>query len=292
MAAPRPQHGRMAARLAGAWLLIGWAWGPSPGAGAGEATLEELPAPAAAKRSKTVPLLLVPAKPAGRATRMPETTGAEASSRKSGESNASFAGRMDELLNAAQEQRRNRLELLQGQIRVLDRLLNPEPGHGDGTDSVPPALRPSTRPKTRPPQLGASSPRTTPEGPRKSPSVTSQGPPRPEAIDPLSLADNLFGADDVPAALKIYQGLTPAKFSPGHRQWIRYQIASCHRRLGDVGTAEQEYRELAGTKTDDRIAAQARWWLDAIQKRKRLESGLKAAGEALNSSSETTRKGE
>jgi TolA-binding protein len=219
---------------------------------------------------------------------MPETTGAEASSRRSEGSDAAFAQRMDELLNAAQEQRRKRLELLQGQIHVLDKLLNPEPGHGDGADS---ASRPPGRAKTHQSQLGALSPRTTPEGSPKSPAVTSGGPPRPEVIEPLALADNLFGADDVAAALKIYQGLTPAKFGAGDRQWIRYQIASCHRRLGDVGTAEQEYRELAGTKPDDRIAAFARWWLDAIQKRKRLEGGLKAAAEALNSPGETTRKG-
>jgi hypothetical protein len=100
-------------------------------------------------------------------------------------------------------------------------------------------------------------------------------------MDRISLADNLFGAAEIPLALEIYRGLQNEHLGAADVRWVNYQIASCQRRTGSVSSAEQIYREVASARDDDLASVNARWWLDAIGRRKRLQSGLEGLDQAI-----------
>jgi len=99
--------------------------------------------------------------------------------------------------------------------------------------------------------------------------------------DRLALANNLFGAGDIELALELYDGLQKQVLGNAEKRWVRYQIATCHRRLGSMATAEQIYRELTSETGDDLISAHARWWLDAMGYRKRLAEGVEGLDQSI-----------
>jgi hypothetical protein len=94
---------------------------------------------------------------------------------------------------------------------------------------------------------------------------------RDEPVDRVSLADNLFGSGETELALRVYSEIGSVAVSVSDRLWVRYQLACCHRRLGNSSEAESTYREIANSPDAPALAASARWWLDTIQRRKRLE---------------------
>jgi len=103
------------------------------------------------------------------------------------------------------------------------------------------------------------------------------------------LADNLFGAGDIALALEIYRGLQSENLDAAEVRWVNYQVASCQRRIGNVSTAEQTYREVASASDDDLASANARWWLDSIGRRKRLQNGLVGLDQAIRTMESETR---
>jgi len=160
------------------------------------------------------------------------------------------------------------------------------------------AERPQVSP-TEPPVLPSHNPGETTEPPQDPSSGVSQAPaPARDAeeapmstrddttnaarpADRLSLADNLFGAGEVGLALDIYEALKDEDLDAAEVTWVKYQIASCHRRIGSLSSAEQVYREVASADDDDPASSNARWWLDAIGRRKRLENGAKGLDEGI-----------
>ena len=89
------------------------------------------------------------------------------------------------------------------------------------------------------------------------------------AVDRLSLANNLFAVGNMELAAQIYTELLNAGADPYDKVWIQYQLASCHRRLGDAKQAEKLYRMVAGSKDGPYWAARARWWLANLKKSSR-----------------------
>lgn len=163
----------------------------------------------------------------------------------------------------------------------------------------------STSPSTSQPRTTPSSPKqlTGPEPPTAAPPLSAAPTPSPEQdatsdnlpslepttqapsdnlfppaetsiVDAISLADNLFAAGDTEGALGKYQALTKELLPVSHKRWVIYQVACCHRRLGNIPAAEVIYRELAAVADKTTVPTQARWWLDAIQRRKQAEERL------------------
>ena len=102
-----------------------------------------------------------------------------------------------------------------------------------------------------------------------------------EPVDRIALADNLFGMADIQTALRIYGEIEQTSLSVSDRLWVRYQSASCYRRLGATSKAQSLYREIANSTDAPDLAATARWWLNAIQRRTRLELRHRSVQEQL-----------
>lgn len=102
-------------------------------------------------------------------------------------------------------------------------------------------------------------------------------------INRLALADSLFATGQAELALQAYGSIQLTKLSAVDRYWIEYQIANCHRRLGNTAEAEQRYRALAGLVDGGWCATHARWWLDAISTRTKLQQELTQIRQTLHS---------
>jgi hypothetical protein len=101
------------------------------------------------------------------------------------------------------------------------------------------------------------------------------------SIDRMALADSLFGNGQSDLALQAYSSIELLKQPVADRYWIEYQIANCHRRLGNLAEAEQRYRRLAGLVDAGWCAVHARWWLDALSTRAALQHDLDAIRTSL-----------
>lgn len=95
-------------------------------------------------------------------------------------------------------------------------------------------------------------------------------------INRLALGDSLFASGQSELALQAYKNIETTRLPATDRHWIAYQIANCHRRLGDIPEAERRYRRLAGAVDGGWCAAHARWWLDALATRTALQRDLSA----------------
>lgn len=93
-------------------------------------------------------------------------------------------------------------------------------------------------------------------------------------VNRLALGDSLFASGQTDLALQAYDSIEQRRLPAADRHWIQYQIANCHRRLGDTAEAEKRYRKLAGLIDGGWYAEHARWWLDAISTRTALEREL------------------
>lgn len=118
-------------------------------------------------------------------------------------------------------------------------------------DSVPPEDEDSQRT-----QVLSQEP-TYPDSPRD---ITA------EPIDRTALADNLFASGKFELAMKIYRDLVVVNPKTADDVWHHYQLACCYRHLGSIQEAEKHYRIVAGSKEDEHLAENARWWLDWLQK--------------------------
>jgi TolA-binding protein len=187
-----------------------------------------------------------------------------------------FAQRLDEVLRKWDAQRQQRLDALRAQIEILDRVLQRRTGSGVSKDAAPSGEPPHG---THPPAESPAHPSSPPGAPHppatpKQPSLPAEQALGGDPVDPQALADSLFGAGEIQMALEAYGGLSLDTLTDADRRWIRYQLAACHRQLGQTGKAEQVYREVLAENNQDPLAAQARWWLDTIERRKRLQSSL------------------
>jgi tetratricopeptide (TPR) repeat protein len=90
-------------------------------------------------------------------------------------------------------------------------------------------------------------------------------------VDLFSLANNLYATGEISLALQIYQRLLATNLRDTDRVWVTYQIANCHRHLGNGSEAERAYRQIAGEKSVPSWSATARWWLDANNRTRQLQ---------------------
>ncbi|MFO1093774.1 MAG: hypothetical protein U0992_10755 [Planctomycetaceae bacterium] len=101
------------------------------------------------------------------------------------------------------------------------------------------------------------------------------------SINRLSLGDSLFATGQTELALQAYDAIDAVKLPTTERYWVQYQLANCHRRLGNIPEAEQRYRRLAELVDGGWCAAHARWWLDALETRTEMQRDLNAIRETL-----------
>ena len=107
-----------------------------------------------------------------------------------------------------------------------------------------------------------------------------------QPVDRLGLANNLYGTGEYNLALQIYERIDSGPLSTSDREWILYQVANCHRRLGHTAEAERSFRVVTASQQEGWCNENARWWLETTHKltqlRKRVEQvqqGLQNLGE-------------
>ncbi|MEZ6112976.1 MAG: hypothetical protein R3C99_18485 [Pirellulaceae bacterium] len=189
-------------------------------------------------------------------------------------------GRIEQTLQESADLRGRRLEDLRDQLEALRMMMETR-----AAATQPPAADPAT-----PAKDGSGNPNTgdaTAAEPETAAAKAFEAVPlKPlstSPIDRLALANNLFASGQYGLALESYRQLNPESLTPSDHRWARYQMACCYRKLGNPTDAEEIYRELASATTEDFISHQARWWLDRMQKRQRLEASLKGIDDALKS---------
>ena len=101
-------------------------------------------------------------------------------------------------------------------------------------------------------------------------------------VNRLRLADSLFGAGKTDAALQAYQSLDLDQLDEIDQVWIQFQIANCHRRLGDIRQAEKYYRIVASYKIVDVAVETSRWWLDRLHAKHELHGSSKTLSAEIN----------
>lgn len=177
--------------------------------------------------------------------------------------------------NAVLRSRINRLrELLDSRAAAATPAIEPE-STTQKPETLPVAQTPGTpvnseksRQEKPPWQTSTSPSETQPVELSSSPNVVTT------PVNRLKLADNLFGAGKVELALKVYRAIDQKSLSQSDQAWMEFQIASCHRRLGDRAEAEKHYRIVASFKSGGTIVETARWWLDRIHEKQQLTVAL------------------
>lgn len=96
-----------------------------------------------------------------------------------------------------------------------------------------------------------------------------------KSLDPVREAMNLFRENDFESARLIFQRIDPATLpSKEDRAFVRYMIASCHRRQGRIADAEVVYREVANNRDDEFLASYATQQLSLISSERELQAQL------------------
>jgi hypothetical protein len=114
------------------------------------------------------------------------------------------------------------------------------------------------------------------------PQATTEPPPAPSKAaslikglpsspyDRVSIADNLFAAGETVTAAQIYREIPLAELTRPEAGWVRFQIANCHRRLGQIDDARKIYRRLVVDPALGWLQELSKWWLDALDQRDAL----------------------
>jgi len=100
-------------------------------------------------------------------------------------------------------------------------------------------------------------------------------------IDRFALATSLFGTGQTELCLDVLKHVDVKQLSREDQIWVEYMQASCHRRAGRIDLAQQSYRRILAERDADWIGELARWWLDAMDARKQLQSNVVRLSETL-----------
>ncbi len=93
--------------------------------------------------------------------------------------------------------------------------------------------------------------------------------------DQIALADSLFYTGEIDLAINLYQKVLQATPLGGEDHvWIRYQIASCYRRMNKFDEASKILRQIAEGSDTNPIVVNARWWLDTIERKRKLVNSI------------------
>lgn len=194
-----------------------------------------------------------------------------------------------EHMKTGRQRRRGTYEDIARRLDELERLLRTPPpavpvpvmrvpeDSGESKVQEPTDLETADPTQIPPPLTG--NPPDDPQQPQDAADPVADDPEVPEirtetAVDRLALADNLFASERFDLARKFYLELEQTERDPGKQEWIKYQVATSSRRLGDAVTTEKYLRKLAGSKSGGLYPRLARWWLDALNKRMKYEADL------------------
>jgi hypothetical protein len=150
-------------------------------------------------------------------------------------------------------------------------------------DARPPELQPVPENPTATPKLEA-----TPEQPDSGPpDVISPLAPQSSAkpvtgpIDRFSLAVSLFGSRQWDVCLNVLDNVPPEQLPREDYIWGEYMKACCHRHCGRTEEAQHLYRRILGETDAGWVAELARWWLDNLEEKKRLQQDAQRLAETL-----------
>ncbi|MCS6864642.1 MAG: hypothetical protein RMJ56_17580 [Gemmataceae bacterium] len=102
-------------------------------------------------------------------------------------------------------------------------------------------------------------------------------------VDEIKAAMNRFRDNDIETAKRTFQLIDPTTLSNEDRAFVRYMLACCHRRLGNLSEAETLYREVANSPDDAFFASCAIWQLALIRSEKELQTQLEQLRSRLKS---------
>lgn len=105
----------------------------------------------------------------------------------------------------------------------------------------------------------------------------------PIVVDEIQAAMNRFRDNDIETAKRTFQLIDPTTLSNEDRAFVRYMLACCHRRLGNISEAETLYREVANSPDDEFFANCAIWQLSLIRSEKELQTQLEQLRSRLKS---------
>ena len=91
-------------------------------------------------------------------------------------------------------------------------------------------------------------------------------------INSLELANSLFRSGHYSQAIKSYQDLLDRNPEQVDKSWLKLLAANCFRVLGDQTTAERLYREVTSLKEKSYAHDHARWYLNYLAQRKKVEA--------------------
>lgn len=100
-------------------------------------------------------------------------------------------------------------------------------------------------------------------------------------IDRFALAVSLFGARNYPVCLQVLRNVDLSSLSRENRLWSEYMQACCHRQLGEVDEAKRVYRRILASSDADWIGDLARWWLEELEQKSRLQADSARLTEVL-----------
>lgn len=101
-------------------------------------------------------------------------------------------------------------------------------------------------------------------------------------VDRVALADNLYRVKEYKLALEIYAQIDVRQLSDDQQFWVQFQTASCHRRLGDLPAAREQFRIIAGQPESGWMGRSSTWWLNTMRDRAELEEQLSSMQELIS----------
>jgi hypothetical protein len=101
-------------------------------------------------------------------------------------------------------------------------------------------------------------------------------------VDQVALADNLYRVNEYALALKIYSQVDVRQLSDDQQFWVQFQTASCHRHLGDLPAAREQFRIIAGQPESGWLGRSSTWWLNTLRDRAELEEQLSTMQEQIS----------
>ena len=93
-------------------------------------------------------------------------------------------------------------------------------------------------------------------------------------VDELGLANNLFASENYDMAAKIYKRLSASDLSLADQSWVKYQLGLCYLKTGLFTESEKNLREVANLKSETVSTSMSKWWLDQMNRRKKIRSEL------------------
>lgn len=83
----------------------------------------------------------------------------------------------------------------------------------------------------------------------------------PEPVDTFEMANSLFQTGRISTALDAYEAVDVNSLTAFDAAWLRFMIANCKRRLGEVTKATRVYRDLSEEKDSANLVQASQWWL-------------------------------